>query len=150
LQAAGIDTFTIYEKAASVGGTWRDNTYPGLSCDVPAHMYTYSFAHNPEYSHRYARGPEIRRYFERVAVQYGLTPRIRFNQELTRARYENGRWQLETRSGERVTADIVICASGVLHHPQYPEIPGLETFAGPSFHTARWDHGVDLTGKRVG
>ncbi len=150
LRKAGIDSFTIYEKASSVGGTWRDNTYPGLSCDVPAHMYTYSFETNPDYSHRFAMGPEIQQYFERVAEQYDVLSKIKFNQELVSAKYLNNRWQLRTKDGQEIVADIVVCASGVLHHPEYPEIEGLESFAGTQFHTARWDHTIDLSDKKVG
>jgi len=150
LREAGIDTFTIYEKAASVGGTWRDNTYPGLSCDVPAHMYTYSFESNPDYSQRFAEGPEIRQYFERVAEKYDVLPKIKFGKELVSAKRHDGRWHMKTQDGEDVVADIVICASGVLHHPEYPNIEGLESFAGSKFHTARWDHSVDLADKKVG
>jgi cation diffusion facilitator CzcD-associated flavoprotein CzcO len=150
LHEAGITDVTIFEKGATVGGTWRDNRYPGLSCDVPAHMYTYSFEPNPDYSHRYARGPEIFAYFERVAQKYNLMSNIKFNTELVRAAYTDGAWHLTTKNGEEAIADIVISASGVLHHPQYPDIEGLDTFAGPKFHTARWDQSVDLTGKRVG
>lgn len=150
LREAGIDNFTLYEKADRVGGTWRDNTYPGLSCDVPAHMYTYSFEANPDYSHRYARGPEIYRYFDKVSKKYNLLPHIKFNKELVSAKYENGRWQLTTQDGEVTTADFLISACGVLHHPSYPDIAGLDSFAGTKFHTARWDHSVDLKGKRIG
>jgi cation diffusion facilitator CzcD-associated flavoprotein CzcO len=150
LHEAGISDVTLYEKADRIGGTWRDNHYPGLSCDVPAHMYTYSFEPNPDYSRRYAEGPEIFAYFERVAHKYNLHQNIRFNTELVRAEYRDAQWHLETRTGEQVVADIVVCASGVLHHPQYPSIAGLDSFAGDMFHTARWDDTVDLTGKRVG
>lgn len=150
LHEAGISDVSIYEKASKVGGTWRDNRYPGLSCDVPAHAYTYSFEPNPDYSHRYARGNEIFQYFERVAGKYNLYEKIRFDSELIKAEYKEPRWTLETKGGEMVEADIVICASGVLHHVQYPDIEGLELFDGPMFHSARWDDAVDLSGKRVG
>ena len=150
LRDAGITNITILEKADKVGGTWRDNTYPGLSCDVPAHMYTYSFAGNPEYSNRYAKGPEIQAYFERVSKEYELESLIQFSTEVTDAQYENAEWRLTTASGEQLVADIVLCATGVLHHPRYPDIPGLEDFNGEMWHTARWNHNVDLTGKRVG
>jgi cation diffusion facilitator CzcD-associated flavoprotein CzcO len=150
MHEAGLSDVTIYEKADKVGGTWRDNRYPGLSCDVPAHAYTYSFEPNPDYSRRFARGPEIFDYFERVAKKYNLYSNIRFNSELVKAERVDGRWRLETKGGESVAADFVICASGVLHHPQYPAIEGLDSFAGAMFHTARWDDSVDLTGKKVG
>ena len=150
MHEAGISDVTIYEKADKVGGTWRDNRYPGLTCDMPAHAYTYSFEPNPEYSHRYPRGPEIFEYFERVAKKYNLYSNIRFNSELVKAEFVDGRWQLETKDGEAVTADIVICASGVLHQPHYPDIDGLDSFEGAIFHTARWDDSIDLIGKKVG
>ncbi len=150
LHEAGIDSYTVYEKAASVGGTWRDNTYPGLSCDVPAHMYTYSFESNPDFSHRFAMGPEIRQYFERVAKEYDVLPKVKFNKELVSAKYVDNKWHMKTQDGDEVIADIVISACGVLHHPYTPGIEGLDTFAGTKFHTGRWDHGVDLAGKKVG
>lgn len=150
LARAGVTSFQIFEKAAKVGGTWRDNSYPGLCCDVPAYMYTYSFEPNPEWSHRFARGPEIQAYFERVYQKYGLDKYLRCNTEVKAARYENGQWTVTLASGETVHADIVISAAGVLHHPRYPDIPGLETFAGKTWHSARWDHYVDLGNQRVG
>jgi cation diffusion facilitator CzcD-associated flavoprotein CzcO len=150
LKQAGIDTFDIYEKDGAVGGTWRDNTYPGLSCDVPAYTYTYSFEPNPHYTHRYARGAQIRGYFERAADKYRVRPHIHFNKEIVRAIRDDGGWAIEMKDGEKTRADIVVTATGVLHHPRTPDIAGLESFAGAKFHTARWDHGVGLEGKRVG
>lgn len=149
LLEAGIETFTIYEKAAKLGGTWRDNTYPGLSCDVPAASYTYSFELNPNWSHRYAHGPEIQEYFEGVVEKYGLMPKMRFNKGIADARYEGGEWRITTQDGDAESADIIVSAVGVLHHPAYPDIEGLESFQGDCFHTARWDHSVDLTDKKV-
>lgn len=150
LLRAGIDTFEILEKAESAGGTWRENTYPGLACDVPAYLYTYSFEPNPECSHRYARGPEIRAYFERVFEAYGLSRFTRFGREVASARWEEGAWTVTTTDGERRRADVLIAATGVLHHPKLPDIPGLESFAGASFHSARWDPRVPLDGARIG
>lgn len=150
LRERGVEDIVILEKADRVGGTWRDNTYPGLSCDVPAHMYTYTFEPNPEWSHRYAHGGEIYKYFENVADKYDLKKHIRFNSEVTSARYERGKWFLKTVDGELHIVDIVIGATGVLHHPRYPDIEGLDTFAGDMFHTARWNHDIDLAGKKVG
>ncbi|HZD25698.1 MAG TPA: NAD(P)/FAD-dependent oxidoreductase [Alphaproteobacteria bacterium] len=146
----GLTDFTIYEKAGRLGGTWRDNTYPGLSCDVPSHVYSYSFELNPEWSHRFSPGAEIRAYFEGVARKYGVEPHIRYNSEIVRADYVDGRWRLMARDGLVDTVDFVIAATGVLHHPVYPDIEGLDSFAGACFHSARWDHGVDIRGKRVG
>lgn len=150
LKQAGFDQFTIYEKASKLGGTWRDNTYPGLQCDVPAHMYTFSFEPNAEYSNRFAKGSEIQQYLERVADKYDIPSSIQFNSPVTSARFESGKWILEMGDGSLVTADIVVCASGVLHQPSYPEIEGIKTFQGTQFHTARWDHSQSLAGKRVG
>ncbi len=150
LREAGIEDFTIYEKADRLGGTWRENTYPGIACDVPSHLYSYSFAPNPEWSHHFAPGAEIQAYFERVARQYEVDGLIRFNQEIVRCAFLGGRWQLETERGERSEFDFVIAATGVLHHPNLPEIPGLEGFEGSCFHSARFDHDVPLRGRRVG
>jgi len=150
LSRAGYRDFAIYEKADRLGGTWRENTYPGIACDVPSHLYSYSFEPNPEWSHRFAPGPEIQAYFEGVARRHGVESRIRFGEEVTRCDFENGRWSLETASGTRDVADFVIAATGVLHHPSIPDLPGLSDFAGASFHSARWDHAVPLEGRRIG
>jgi len=150
LARAGIDDVTLYEKADRLGGTWRENTYPGLSCDVPSHFYSYSFAPNPEWSRRFSPGAEIQAYFEGVARRHGVDGRIRYGTEVGRCAFERGRWRLELGDGRTDEADFVIAATGVLHHPAYPNIEGLDTVAGACFHSARWDHGVTLTGKRVG
>lgn len=150
LRTAGFDDLVIYEKAAAVGGTWRENTYPGLSCDVPSRFYSYSFAPNPGWSSYFSPGAEIQRYFVDFAERSGLLGLIRFEQEVVSARREDGRWRLRTRGGGERTADVLVCACGVLHHPRTPELPGLEDFAGAAFHSARWDHDTELRGKRVG
>ena len=126
-QDAGITDFTIYEKADRLGGTWRDNTYPGLSCDVPSHMYRYSFEPNAEWSHRFSPGAEILAYFEAVAKKFDVERFIKFTREITEARYQNGHWHLKCREQELDVVDIVISASGVLHHPVYPDFDGLKT-----------------------
>jgi cation diffusion facilitator CzcD-associated flavoprotein CzcO len=149
LREAGHTQVTLFEKADRLGGTWRDNRYPGLSCDVPSHHYAYSFAMNPEWSHLFSPGPEILAYFEDVAARYGLLPLIRFGEAVERARFVAGEWELTTHRGTS-HFDVVIAATGVLHHPVLPEIPGRESFAGPAFHTARWDANVSLEGRRVG
>jgi cation diffusion facilitator CzcD-associated flavoprotein CzcO len=148
-EAPGV-RFRIFEKASSVGGTWRENTYPGLSCDVPSFFYSYSFEPKLDWTHRFSPGPEIRDYFEGVAEKYGLLPHINFGETVTSARYEDGGWSIETSSGERTRADVLIDATGPLHHKNYPEIPGLESFEGTLFHSADWDHSVPLEGKRIG
>ncbi len=150
LQEAGLEDFAIYEKGDRVGGTWRENTYPGIACDIPSHLYSYSFAPNPQWTHRYSPGAEIQAYFEDVARRYGVERRIRFGGEIARCAFHEGRWQLETTGGGRDQADVVIAATGVLHHPNLPAIDGLGTFAGACFHSARWDHGVHVDGRRVG
>jgi cation diffusion facilitator CzcD-associated flavoprotein CzcO len=150
LREAGLGDFTIYEKADRVGGTWRENTYPGIACDVPSHLYSYSFEPNAEWSHMFSPGREIQAYFEGVASRHGLGERIRFGEEVTRLELADGRWRLLTKSGIRDEADVVIGATGVLHHPNLPEIPGLDAFEGALFHSARWDHAVTLDGRRVG
>jgi cation diffusion facilitator CzcD-associated flavoprotein CzcO len=150
LQKAGYSNFRILEKASSVGGTWRENTYPGLSCDVPSFFYSYSFETNLDWSHRFAPGPEIRSYFERVAEKYDLNRSISFDTEITNAVHTGSEWRIETRSGEKSRADILILATGPLHHKHFPEIEGLESFAGKCFHTAAWDHEVPLEGQRIG
>lgn len=150
LREAGYTDITVYEKGSRPGGTWRENTYPGLACDVPAHLYTYSFELNPEWTHRFASGADIQRYFEDVAARYGVLDCVRFNEEIARCEFKDHRWHLTTKGGTQDVADVVIAASGVLHHPSYPDIPGLQSFAGAAFHTARWDHTVPLEGKRIG
>ena len=150
LREAGITDVTILEKADKVGGTWRENTYPGVACDIPAHMYTYAFEGNPEWGHRFAHGDEIQAYFEKISRKYGVTGQVRFNEAVEACHYRDGRWYLTTSQGNHLEADFVIAATGILHHPAYPDIKGLEDFQGAMFHTARWDHSVDLQGKRVG
>ena len=150
LHEAGYDDFPIYEKADRLGGTWRENTYPGIACDVPSHLYSYSFEPNPEWTHRFAPGAEIQAYFEDVAARHGVTERIRFGAEIARCEFSGGRWQLATKDGRRDEVDVVIAATGVLHHPKYPDIEGLDRFEGALFHSARWDHAVQIEGRRVG
>jgi len=150
LREAGFDDFTIYEKADRLGGTWRENTYPGIACDVPSHLYSYSFEMNPEWTHRFSPGAEIQAYFEGVAHRHDVIPRIRFGSEITLSEFSAGRWHLETKDGRRDACDVVIAATGVLHHPNVPSLAGLDRFRGAHFHSARWDHGVKLDGRRVG
>ena len=150
LQQAGIERFRVFEKASRIGGTWRENTYPGLTCDVPSFFYSYSFETNPDWSHRFAPGHEIQAYFERVAEKHGLDRYIDFDTEIGEARYQDGGWTIETRKGERVRAKFLVMATGPLHHKHIPDIPGLSSFAGAAFHTASWNHEVQLEGKRIG
>ncbi|HUY63612.1 MAG TPA: NAD(P)/FAD-dependent oxidoreductase [Acidimicrobiales bacterium] len=150
LHEAGYRDLAVYEKADRYGGTWRENTYPGVACDVPSHLYSYSFAPNPEWSRIFASGPEILAYLEEVAVSSGIDHYVHFGAEVERLDRVHDRWHLTMADGRVDEADIVIAATGVLHHPAYPDIPGIDAFAGPSFHTARWDHSVPLEGRRVG
>ena len=150
LDQAGYTDITVFEKADRVGGTWRENTYPGLSCDVPAAWYRMRCNPRTDWAYRFAYGPEIQRYVEQTADMMGITPRIRFNTGIKALTYQAGQWRLETQTGEVHRYDIVIAACGLLHHPKLPDIEGLESFEGALFHTARWDHSVDYKGKRVG
>ena len=138
----GIKDVVVLEKAAKIGGTWRENTYPGVACDVPAHMYTYSFALNPDWSRYYAGGDEIQGYFENMVARYELEPFIHCNEEVTSSEFNHGKWSISTSAGDQYQADFVFCATGILHHPAYPDIKGLDSFKGEIFHTARWNHEV--------
>ncbi|WP_375194159.1 flavin-containing monooxygenase [Sphingobium sp.] len=146
------ENFIVYEKAERLGGTWRDNRYPGLTCDVPAHAYTYSFEPYAEWQAYYAKGEEIRTYFELTAAKYEVTPHIRFGCEVMSCVWqdEEAVWLLGLSTGESVEADVVIAASGVLHHPRMPDIEGLDGFAGDVFHSARWQDEARIDGARVG
>jgi cation diffusion facilitator CzcD-associated flavoprotein CzcO len=150
LARAGID-FTILEKAPSLGGTWRENTYPGAACDVPSVLYSFSFEPKTDWSRKWSPHGEIREYLEDCAARNGVLPHIRFNTEVTGARFDDasGTWTVRTASGEELTADVLVSAVGQLHHPVTPKLPGLESFRGPTFHSARWNHDVDLAAKRV-
>ena len=150
LKQAGIDNFTLYEKAASLGGTWRENTYPGLACDVPSHYYSYSFDLNPNWSHTFSKGAEILEYFKRTAEKHQLLPHIKFNKEITQAKFSDNQWHLETQDGETDIADILVSGCGILHTPKLPDIEGLDSFEGAIFHTSKWDHSVPLENKRIG
>ncbi len=149
LRKADID-FVVLEKALSVGGVWRENTYPDCACDVPSAFYCYSFAPNPAWSHLFAKQPEIKRYAEDTVARTGIDDAIRFGHELQAARWNasSALWELETCAGP-YTARFIIVATGPMHEPVTPALPGLETFRGERFHSAHWDHGVDLRGKRV-
>ncbi|MDX2594324.1 NAD(P)/FAD-dependent oxidoreductase [Streptomyces sp. WI03-4A] len=150
LRRVGITDFVVLERADSVGGTWRDNSYPGCACDVPSHLYSFSFAPNPHWPRTFSGQEHIRAYLEHVTDVFGLRPHLRFNAEVKMMRWdgEELRWEIETAAGT-LTADVVVSATGPLSDPKTPEIPGLETFPGEVFHSARWDHDYDLAGKRV-
>lgn len=150
LKRAGIVEFVVLERADSLGGTWRDNHYPGLCCDIPSHVYSYSFQLNPFWTRGFAEGWEIRAYLEHAAARYGVTPHIRFRHEVIEAAWDENakRWTIETASG-RLTSDFLVSAGGPLSDPTTPQLPGLDEFEGTMFHSARWDHDHDLTGERV-
>lgn len=149
LMKAGY-SFQIFEKADRVGGTWRENTYPGIACDVPSHIYSYSFELNPDWSEFTSPGSEVQEYFEKVSQRYGIDPHIRFNEAVIRCTWMGDEWELETEKGNVERFRWVIAATGILHHPKYPNIEGVDDFEGPMFHTARWDHDVSIEGKKVG
>ncbi|MEA2348548.1 MAG: hypothetical protein QOG62_2335 [Thermoleophilaceae bacterium] len=150
LKRAGYQEVTVFEKGDRVGGVWNHNTYPGAACDVPSHLYEFSFAPNPRWSRRYAPQAEIQEYVEDTARRWGVLDRVRTDTEVTSATWDEPRekWVLETSGGQH-EADLLVTACGQLSVPKTPPIPGLDSFGGPSFHTAEWDHGVDLVGKRV-
>ena len=150
LREMGITNLTVYEKAEKLGGTWRDNNYPGVACDVPSHLYSYSFAPNPDWSHRFSPGAEIQTYLESVAADHAVEDSVIYGVEVTELKHQDGRWRITTDDGRQDQADVVIAATGVLHHPAWPDIAGLHDFAGQLMHTARWDSSVDLEGLRVG
>ncbi|BBY12537.1 putative monooxygenase [Mycobacterium marseillense] len=148
LQEADFTNFVILEKGSDVGGVWHWNRYPGLRCDVPSHMYQFAFAPNPNWTHFWAPGAEIQRYHRDVVDQLQLQPHLKLGCEVTSAEFKDNRWRIETGTGERFDADFLISATGVLHHPFIPVISGLDSFAGPIVHTARWQD-IDTVGKRL-
>ena len=145
LRREGYEDLTVFERGDRIGGVWNYNTYPGAACDVPSHLYEFSFAPNPRWSRRYAPQAEIQAYVEDVARSHGVLDRIRTGTEVLQARWEGerGKWLLETSAGLH-EADVLITACGQLSVPSVPPLPGLESFAGPSFHTARWPQGLEL------
>ncbi len=151
LKQAGIHDFTLLEQADEVGGTWRDNHYPGAACDVMSHLYSFSFEPNPSWSRSFAPQREILDYLRRCADAYGIRPHIRFRSTVTRARWDerDATWEVETSDGRVRRARALISGCGGLSRPATPDIPGLDRFEGPSFHSARWDHEQPLAGKRV-
>jgi cation diffusion facilitator CzcD-associated flavoprotein CzcO len=151
LRKEGREDFVILEKATDVGGTWRDNTYPGCACDIPSHMYSFSFEQNPGWSRAYSPQPEIWAYMRGVADKYDLRRFIRFDQEMTGARWDSdeARWHVSAASGDEFVGRFLVAGVGALHLPQIPELPGIEKFQGASFHSAQWDHDYDLKGKKV-
>ena len=146
----GIDDFVVLERDEDVGGTWRDNTYPGCACDVPSHLYSWSFELNPDWSRTYSRQPEIREYIRRSTEKRGVMPYLHFGHDVRDARWSDadGRWQIETSRG-RLTSQFLVAAMGPMSAPSWPDIPGLDSFEGTIFHSGRWNHDHDVTGERV-
>ncbi|MCM2485705.1 flavin-containing monooxygenase [Burkholderia glumae] len=151
LKRAGIDDFLILERSHDVGGVWRDNSYPGAACDVPSHLYSFSFEPNPEWTRTFARQPEIYAYLRRCAAKYGLDRYLRFHAEVTHARYDepHALWRLTLSDGSTLSAALLISGTGQLSRPALPNLPGIDTFRGRAFHSAHWDHEYSLAGKRV-
>jgi cation diffusion facilitator CzcD-associated flavoprotein CzcO len=151
LRKAGFDDFVILEKSEALGGTWHDNTYPGCACDVPSHMYSFSFELNPDWTRMFAPQPEIRAYLERTADKYGVRDHIRFGAAVEGMEYDDAakRWNVTLADGSVLTPKAVVSGVGALHVPSYPDLPGIERFQGTAFHSAEWNHDYDLAGKRV-
>lgn len=154
LERAGIRSYTVFEKADGLGGTWRDNSYPGAGCDIPSHLYSYSFEKYASWTRRYPEQPEILGYLEHCADKYDVRRKIRFRTEVRRAVFDGSQWQVTTSppdgEAERTEAyDVVVLGVGQLNRPRLPDIPGMPDFEGVSFHSARWNHDHDLAGRRV-
>ncbi len=150
LKRAGFNGFQIFEKGSNVGGTWRDNRYPGLSCDIPSRYYSYTFAPNPSWSKTFSPGPEIQAYIEKVARKERMSDWLQYETPVTAAHWEDDAWKLWSEDRFLGTFDFVITAVGFLHYPTYPDIKGLDTFKGKVVHTAAWDPSTTWAGKRVG
>ena len=151
LRQAGMESFLIIEKGNDIGGTWHENRYPGCACDIPSHLYSFSFDSNPEWSRMYSRQPEIQDYLKGCAARYGIVPRIRLNTRLMEAAWDETRkvWRAELNDGSTIEARVLVSGMGALHIPHYPEVRGIERFAGPAFHSAQWRTDVELKGKNI-
>ncbi len=151
LRKAKLTSFLVIEKGAEIGGTWWENRYPGCACDIPSHLYSFSFDLNSGWSRMYPRQAEILAYLKSCAARHGVLPHIRLNTALTEAVWDEAHlhWRTRTSSGETITARVIVSGMGALHVPHLPEIPGLERFEGPAFHSSSWDYSVSLTGKRI-
>lgn len=151
LKQQGVSQLSIFEKAGDIGGVWRDNVYPGAACDVPSHLYSFSFEPKPDWSRRYAEQAEIHAYIKHCAAKYGLAPHLRLNTEVTAARFDETRalWCVTLANGETHEAQVLVTATGQLNRPLMAKLPGLASFQGAQFHSAQWDHSVPLVGKRI-
>ena len=143
----GVEELVLFERSDDVGGVWRDNTYPGAACDVASHLYSFSFAPTGRWSRRFAPQAEIHSYLRDVARDFGLLPHVRLRTEVLSAAWDGGQWVLELSGGGSHTADVLVAACGQLSRPRLPDVPGLQDFAGTTFHSAEWDHDADLTGR---
>ena len=152
LKQAGIDDFVILEKAGDLGGTWRENTYPGAECDIPSALYSYSFEHNSEWEYKWSNQAQIHQYQHDVAHKYDLLPHIRYGEEVVKADFdeESGHWRVQTASQRSYIGQHMITAVGQLHIPLIPDFKNQQSFSGEQFHSANWNHQLDLAGKRVG
>jgi cation diffusion facilitator CzcD-associated flavoprotein CzcO len=151
LLEAGMKSFLIIEKSCEIGGTWWDNRYPGCACDIPSHLYSFSFAPSTEWSRMYPGQQEIHDYLKRCVERYGLAPYLRLNTRFQEAIWDEsgGAWDVTAGDGMQIRARVLVSGMGALHVPRYPQLPGLERFSGPAFHSSAWDYGVDLDGKSV-
>jgi cation diffusion facilitator CzcD-associated flavoprotein CzcO len=151
LAKAGLDSFLIIEKAGDLGGTWRDNRYPGCACDIPSHLYSFSFDLNPNWSRMYAPQEEIWEYLRDCAKRYAVLSHIRFGAKLEEAAWDDGDsvWRVRTSDGRQLQARVLISGMGALHAPAYPRIAGMDRFAGPAFHSAAWDTDMTLAGRHI-
>ncbi|MFL5299432.1 MAG: flavin-containing monooxygenase, partial [Anaeromyxobacteraceae bacterium] len=151
LDRAGVRDVVLLERSSALGGTWRDNQYPGCACDVPSYLYSFSFAPGHDWTRKFAPAAEIRAYLERCADALDVRRRILFGREAVLARWDEARarWRVRTRGGEEFLSRVLVAATGALSNPAYPALRGVERFRGPRFHSARWDHAADLAGKRV-
>ena len=151
LKESGEHDFVVLEKADDVGGTWRENTYPGCACDIPSYLYSYSFEPNPRWTRQYPRQQEIWDYLRHCTTKYDITPHIRYGTTMAGAEFDDDAklWRLHTEDGEVISARVVVSAMGPLHIPSIPTIAGLDSFGGTTFHSAQWDHSYDFAGKRV-
>jgi cation diffusion facilitator CzcD-associated flavoprotein CzcO len=151
LRAAGLNSFLIIEKSDDIGGTWYDNRYPGCACDIPSHLYSFSFEPSPDWTRMYPGRQEIQEYLQRCITRYGLAPQIRLNTRFQEAVWDesSGVWQATTHDGLRIQARVLVSGMGALHVPRYPELQGRDSFKGPTFHSSTWDYSVDLAGKNV-
>ena len=151
LKKAGYTRFRVFEKAGDLGGTWRDNRYPGCACDVPSHLYSFSFDQNPDWSRSFSPSEEIWRYMKASAAKFGIASHMRYGAAVREARFDerNHVWRITLANGDSVTARALVSGVGALHLPAFPKIEGLSSFSGRAFHSSEWDQSLDLTGKRV-